>query len=219
VGAALLIEREHLLPLASEDFDLTETCFPTVNDLGCVKVRTNAYSVPVPAGTTIQAKVTPTTIELWHEGKRVACHFRSYGRHQEILDLEHYLDVLEAKPGALAGSKPLEQWRKQGRWPASYDRFWEGLIARHGKQAGTKEMIGLLRLGRAYGQEQLRAAIETALGLGCQDSAAVRHLLTSVVLHKVPAEPLDVGTLSAFYRPLPSVGDYDQLLTAVGGAR
>ena len=85
-------------------------------------------------------------------GSRVASHERCYGRHQEILDLEHYLDVLEHKPGALAGSKPLAQWRQLGRWPASYDRFWQGLIERHGRQAGTKEMIELLQLGRDYGQ-------------------------------------------------------------------
>jgi len=28
---------------------------------------------------------------------------------------------------AFAGSTPLEQWRAQGRWPASFDRFWEML--------------------------------------------------------------------------------------------
>jgi transposase len=54
VGAALLIERVHLLPLADEGFDLVEISFPTVNSLGCVKVKTNAYSVPVRAGTTVE---------------------------------------------------------------------------------------------------------------------------------------------------------------------
>jgi transposase len=216
VGAAMLIERDHLLPLAAEDFDLAETCFPTVNDLGCVKVRTNAYSVPVRPGTTVETKITPTTIEIHHEGKRVAVHQRCYGRHQEILDLEHYLDVLAHKPGAFAGSKPLEQWRTQGRWPQSYDQFWEGLIARQGKHAGTKEMIGLLLLGRTHGQEKLRTAIEMALQLGCQDSAAVRHLLISASLHKAPTEPLEAEALLGFNRPLPSLGEYDQLLTKRG---
>jgi hypothetical protein len=36
-----------------------------------------------------------------------------------VLDLEHYIDVLERKPGALAGSSPLQQWRERGRWPDS----------------------------------------------------------------------------------------------------
>ncbi len=218
IGAQILLERNHLLPLAREDFDLTETAFLKVSALGWVKVRTNAYSVPVAAGKTVQAKILPSTIELWYDGKLVASHARSYGRHQEILNLEHYLDVLEHKPGAFAGSKPLEQWRKQGRWPKSYDQFWDGLIARHGKATGTKEMIGLVQLGKMHGQEKLRAAIEEALALGCQDSAAVRHLLNRAALQKAPPEPLDVGSLAGFSCPLPTLDCYDQLLVA-GGTR
>ena len=38
VGAGLVIEREHLLPLAPEGMDLAQTTFPTVNSLGCAKV-------------------------------------------------------------------------------------------------------------------------------------------------------------------------------------
>ena len=180
----MLLERAHLLPLAEEAFDLMEVSFPTVNTLGCVKVRTNAYSCPVRAGTAVQAKLAATTVELWHEGRCVATHQRCYGRYQEVMDLEHYLDVLGHKPGALAGSKPLEQWRKLGRWPASYDALWYGLMQRCGKQEGTKEMIGLLQLGRIHGEQQLRTAIDATLALGCQDSAAVRHLVAASQLER-----------------------------------
>ena len=37
VVKALLIEQQHLLPLASEGMDLARTSFPTVNSMGCVK--------------------------------------------------------------------------------------------------------------------------------------------------------------------------------------
>jgi len=215
VGSAMLTERAHLLPLADEDFDIVEMSFPTVSKLGWVKVRTNAYSVPVAAGTSVQAKITPTTVEVWHEGRCVASHERCYGRHQEILNLEHYLDVLEHKPGALLGSKPLAQWRQLGRWPASYDQFWEGLIERYGRQKGTRELIELLQLGRAHGQEKLRAAVEEALALGCGDSATVRYLLTAHQLERASAAPLAVGDLAVYERPMPVVSDYDQLL--IGG--
>ena len=57
----------------------------------------------------MEARVYPARVELWQEGECVACHERCYGRRQQILELEHYLGVLERKPGALAGSKPLEQ--------------------------------------------------------------------------------------------------------------
>lgn len=226
VGAALAIERDHLLPLPAEGFDLAEMRFATVDGLGQVRVRTNAYSAPLRPGTTVAVKLFPATVELWHEGRCKARHPRSYGRYQEVLDLEHYLDVLERKPGAFAGSKPLAQWRRAGRWPPSFDRFWAGLIERQGRQAGTKAMIELLQLGRRLGQdgyERLRAAIEAALAQGCQDAAAVRHLLAATTLasQRPAAAALDVedlGPLAQYDRPLPEVSAYDQLLLAAAAA-
>ena len=50
MGAAMEIERQHLLALAEEGFELAETSFPTVDGKGCVKVRTNWYSTPVSPG-------------------------------------------------------------------------------------------------------------------------------------------------------------------------
>jgi hypothetical protein len=213
-----VLERDHLLPLADEGFDLTEVSFPVVDRLGRVRVRTNAYSVPLRSGTHTQAKITATTIEVWHAGRCIARHERCDGRQQEILDLEHYLDVLEHKPGALAGSTPLAQWRRLGRWPASYDQFWQGLIERLGKSAGTREMIGLLQLGRMHGFDALRRAIETAQALGCGDSAAVRHLLTTPPAVTPSPTLTDLGRLAQFERPLPAVTAYDQLLVG-GGVR
>jgi hypothetical protein len=192
-----------------------------VNSLGCVKVRTNSYSVPVPAGRTVEAHITASEVALWYEGRCVASHERCYGRHREVLDLEHYLDVLERKPGALAGSKPLAQWRAAGRWPGSYDHLLGKLIERYGRGRGTREMIGLLDLGRTCGQGRLREAVEEALALGCTDTAAVRYLLTP--RQELPSRPMpiEIGRLCAFERPLPDVGDYDRLLAASsgGGAR
>jgi transposase len=217
VGAGMALEREHLLPLAEEGFDLAEVSFPRVDTLGRVKVRTNAYSVPVRPGTTVQVRLSAALVEIRNEGRWVAQHERCYGRGQEVLDLEHYLDALEHKPGALAGSKPLEQWRQLGRWPASYDRFWEGLNERLGKAAGTKEMIGLLHLGRVYGQAALRTAIETALELGVGDSAAVRHLMTQPYLEHDRSVRVAIGALAAFERPLPAMDEYDALLAGPHG--
>lgn len=214
VGAGMVIEREHLLPLAAEGADLAQPSFPTVNGLGCVKVLTNTYSVPLPAGAQVQAKAYASTIELWHAGRCVARHERCYRRQQQILDLEHYLDVLYRKPGALAGSKPLEQKRQAGLWPPSFDRIWEALMERHGKQSGTKQMIEMLKLSQKHGSHKLQEAIETALSSGCCDSAAVQHLLNTEDLQHTVCEAIDVGALERYTRPLPMMLEYDQLLTA-----
>jgi hypothetical protein len=175
-------------------------------------VRSNAYSVPLPAGTTVEARLSAATVAIRHEGRVAARHARCYGRGQEVLDLEHYLDVLEHKPGALAGSKPLEQWRRLGRWPVSYDRIWDGLVDRLGRPAGTKEMIGLLQLGRVYGDAAFRSAVEMALEFGVRDAAAVRHLLMRPQLEHPLIEAIEIGALAAFERPLPTIANYDALL-------
>jgi transposase len=213
VGAGLVMEREHLLPLATEGADLAQTSFPTVNGLGCVKVLTNAYSVPLPAGTQIQAKAYASRMELWHEGRCVAHHERCYRRQQQILDLEHYLDVLYRKPGALAGSKPLEQKRQAGMWPPSFDQIWRALIERHGKQSGTRQMIDLLKLSQKYGHQKLREAVESALANRCYDGAAVQHLLNAEHLRHTACEAIDVGALDRYTRPLPTLHQYDRLLS------
>jgi Mu transposase, C-terminal domain len=212
VGEALRIEREHLLPLTAEGFELAETSFPTVDGKGCVKVRTNCYSTPLKPGTRPQAKLLPAYVEIWQERECVARHERSFGRYEQVLDLEHYLDVLEKKPGALAGSSPLRQWRERGRWPESFDRLWLSLQERHGKHPGTREMIELLTLGKRYGWERLQQAVEKALALGCTDAAAVRHLLTATELGRPRTELLELNGLERYERPLPQMNEYDQLL-------
>lgn len=212
VGAAMTMEREHLLPLAKEGFDLAAVRFPTVNSSGCVKVLTNFYSAPLAVGTEVQAKVHAAYVEIWWEGKCVARHERCFGRQQKVLDLDHYLEVLERKPGALAGSTALEQCRAQGRWPASYDRYWEVLRQREGKQGGTRAMIEILQLGQQHGAARLRQAIDEALRLGCSDVAAVRYLLTAEQLEKKQPEAVELGALISYERPMPTMEAYDQLL-------
>lgn len=216
VGEAMAIERPQLIGLAAEGFDLADLSFPQVDRAGCVLVKTNAYSVPLPPGTRVHAKLYPAHLEVWHDGRLVARHERSYGRRQQVLDLEHYLNVLGHKPGALAGSKPLEQWRRQGRWPAAYDAYWERLIARQGRQDGTRAMVAVLELGKAVGEDRLRQAVGAALEMGCSDADAVRYLLTSDQLRRPPTAEIEVGPLARFDRPPPSLSGYDQLLGREG---
>jgi hypothetical protein len=218
VGAAMLVEQEHLHDLAEEGFDLVERSYPTVDGFSCVRVRTNRYSVPARVGAQVEARIRPSHIEIWHDGHCIAKHERNYQRQQQVLELEHYLDTLEKKPGALAGSKPLAIWREKGLWSECMDHLWDELNRRHGKSSGTKKMISLLQLGREHGYNRLRQAVEAALATGCCDVAAVEYLLT-VELYPPSPEPLiEMGLLARYERPLPSVLEYDQLLSAGGAA-
>jgi transposase len=212
VGEAMHHEREHLLPLAQEGFQLAGVHFPSVNTHGTVKVLTNFYSAPLPVGVAVQAKVYPANVEIWHQGRCVARHERSFGRSEKVLDLEHYLEVLVKKPGALAGSTPLEQWRARGRWPESYDKFWKILKERHGKQDGTRAIIELIMLGRTHGYRKLEQAVDQALQLGCFDVGAVRLLLHDDRESQKCPESVEIGALSCYDRPQPDLGEYDRLL-------
>jgi hypothetical protein len=50
VGAAMAIERGHLLSCPTEGVELAETVFALVDKQGCVTVKTNFYSVLVETG-------------------------------------------------------------------------------------------------------------------------------------------------------------------------
>jgi transposase len=214
VGALMIEERAQLLPLAEQGFELAEILFPRVDGLGCVRVRTNLYSVPAASGKTVEVRLYPSYVEVRDEGRCIASHERCHGRQQQVLDLEHYLDVLERTPGALIGSKPLAAWRQRGLWPPSYDRLLDELILRHGRQSGTRQMIQLLSLIKQHGHQRVRRAVEEAIALGCADAAAIRHLVEAADLAHARSALIELGALARFERPLPAITDYDGLLSS-----
>ena len=107
VGVAMAAERDHLLRLAAEGFDLAEVTFPLVDKQGCVTVKTNGYSVPARAGSRVEARVHPLHVEIWQGGRRIARHERCHGRRQQVLDLEHHLECWATSQGRSPGA---------GRW-------------------------------------------------------------------------------------------------------
>ena len=87
-------------------------------------------------------------------------------------------------------------------------------MIRNGRQNSTRRMIELLHLGKTHGYERLREAVESALELGSCDVSTVQYLMTAGQLDRARPEPIDVGPLSCYERPLPVMTDYDQLLAA-----
>ncbi len=215
VGEASQQERAFLSPPAEEGFPIEEVVYPLVVDgHGRAKVKANWYSAPLSPGLRVSAVVGPSWIEIRHDNQCAARHPRRYGRGHQILDLEHYLDVLEKKPGAMAGSTPLQQWRQAGRWPDSLDRIWGHLEQRHGRSAGTREMITLVRVGSVAGWGRLIAAVEEALRLGVTDAAAVLHILNMPDPEQRRRYAIALAEeLAQFERPMPVMDDYDLLLT------
>ena len=111
------LERERpLRHWRKKRFDLAAIHFPHVNASGCVKVLTNFYSVPVPVRFEVQAKVHSSYVEIWHQGHECVALartlLRTASRKYSTMELLPR-KTLTKKPGALAGSTPLEQWRAQ----------------------------------------------------------------------------------------------------------
>jgi hypothetical protein len=79
----------------------------------------------------------------------------------------------------------------------SFDRFWEVLKQRRGKQDGTRAMVDLLLVEREQGYDALRQAIEKTLEIGCSDVSAVLLLLNaSKVQRRGSIEQVEIGNLS-----------------------
>jgi len=207
------------LPLAEEGFPYEDVIYPLIVDGRCrVKVKANWYSAPVSPGARVTGVAGPTWVEIKYDNRCVARHERCYGRGHQILNLEHYLDVLEKKPGAMANSTPLAQWRQAGRWPECLDRIWKELEERHGKSGGTREMIALVRAGSASRWAELIAAVEEALRLGVSDAAAVMHIMNMPDAEERKRHAMALAEeLAQFERPMPAMDEYDLLLTTPPG--
>lgn len=119
VGEAWALERPLLGALPGERFDAAETASPRVDAKSLVTVRQNGYSVPVRlAGLRVSVRIGARDITVSHGGELVARHERLRGRYGTSATLDHYLELLERKPGGLQHSVALRQERERGGWPA-----------------------------------------------------------------------------------------------------
>ena len=193
-------------------FDFADVSFAVVDRQRCVFGKTNSYSSPLHPGAEAVVWTYSAYVEIWARGKCITRHERCYRKRQPVLDLEHYLYVLERKPCAPAGSMPLAKWRSQGRWPKSYDLVWQRMIERLGRQNGTREMLSLLYLGQRTEPNQFTHAITQAVELGCADISAVRSLLTATQQIRPKSDVIELGALARHEPPLPTLEAYDHLL-------
>jgi hypothetical protein len=79
-----------------------------VDKYATISFKTNRYSVPEKlVGEFVYVKVCSHKLEIYHHNSFQAKHTRTYGKHEWIIDINHYLDTFKAKPGALANSTAL----------------------------------------------------------------------------------------------------------------
>ncbi|GAA2350096.1 hypothetical protein GCM10010170_039440 [Dactylosporangium salmoneum] len=159
----------------------------------------------------------------------VARHERLMAKSGSRLDLDHYLEGLLRKPGALPGSTALEQARAAGKFTPVHDAWWAAVRKAHGDAAGTRALIEVLLLHRHMPHEHVVAGLAEALRAGALTADAVAlqaRKFAETDDHPAatdrPAQPIGSNVVSltqrrlaqlpADTRPLPTVTAYDQLL-------
>jgi hypothetical protein len=121
----------------------------------------------------VTVQLGASQLEVLCDGVVVARHQRSLHKGTEDLVLDHYLDVLARKPGAMPGSTALAQARAAGSFSAVHERYWGEARRRLGDRAGTAALIGVLLLHRRLPAEVVTAAMEAALAIGSVDPEVV----------------------------------------------
>jgi transposase len=229
VGHDFAFESRLLAPLPVEAFDTALTLTPRVDRYARVMVRNNQYSVPATLiGRRVRVRLTASEV-VAHDGSRqVARHARCPGKGGQVLVLDHYLEVLARKPGALPGATALAQARAGGTFTAEHEAFWAAARAAHGDSGGTRALVEVLLLHRHLTAGQVTAGIRAALAVGALNADVVaiearKHPAVepspsrSAIVLTLPdraAEPRAARVLPADVRPLPSVAAYDELLTS-----
>jgi transposase len=209
-----LQEQVALRPLPATPFSTAEVLTCRVDRSSRIRVRTNPYSVPVAlVDQTVEVQLHAQQLEVFHRGRQVATHDRLPGRFGERLLLDHYLELLQVKPGALANARALHQARENGQWPAQYDRLFTALKQRYGDTDGTRQMLQVLLLHRDHDAVVVHQAVVQALELGCSDAGAIAVLVRQQ--GAAPAPPVvmpDWGALAHYGQTCPtSLHLYDGL--------
>ena len=223
------LERASLRPLPREPFPTWLTLTPRVDRYARVTVRQAQYSVPARLiARTLTVRLGASAVTIFDKGRQVAQHERVVARGGQSLILDHYLEILARKPGALPGATALQQARAAGSFTDTHDAFWGMCRRLLGDSAGTKVMVEVLLLHRHLPAADLVTGMTVALRLqsasadvvavearkaqGAPDQGPVPLPMT--LRRRRPIEqPDQVVVLPSDPRPLPTVHQYDQLLT------
>ena len=103
-------DRQKLLPLPGCAYDTSRTSVCRVSPYAAVRFDANAYSVPVKyVGQEAAVKAYAERICILTDGKEIAVHPRCYGHGQKVMELAHYLPLLEQKPRSIRYAQPVKQ--------------------------------------------------------------------------------------------------------------
>jgi transposase len=202
------LDRPALKGLPAEPFVYAEWKTARLNIDYHAEIDHHYYSAPYSlVHEQVEARMTATTIELYHRGQRVASHLRSYARGKHSTNPEHM----------------PKSHREHRDWSPSRILHWaatigpktrelaEAILAerRHPEQ-GYRSCLGILRLGKRYGNERLEAACARAVSVRARSYRHVESMLKNGLDRLTAPEPEAPTTgTSASHENIRGGGYYD----------
>ncbi|MDR6689086.1 transposase [Arthrobacter sp. 1088] len=243
IGQDFAVEQPLLSPLPAETFDPGLVLTPRVDRSSLVTVRSMKYSVPARfINRKVRVSLQATQVRIFDGRTLIASHPRTVGRGRQCVQLDHYLEVLRIKPGALPGSTALAQARESGVFTPAHDAFWAAARKTDGDTKAILELIDVLLLHRVMDSSEVIAGITAALSVGavsadvvavearrvaaernkpgwvrpeCDSGAkeeVVEHRIVSLTQRRLADPAAVIAGLPPDKRPVPTVAGYDQLL-------
>ena len=169
------IDKPAMQPLPEQRYELATWEKHKANIDYHVEVDHHYYSVPYQLrGEVLDARVTATTVEILFKGKRVASHPRSYLRGRHTTESAHMPEAhkryLQWTP-----SRIITWAEKTG--PSIGALVKEIIEQRRHPEQGFRSSLGIMRLGKRYGDERLEAACARALMMKAYSYRSVESIL------------------------------------------
>ena len=170
------IDKPALKPLPVKPYVYAEWKKARVNIDYHVAIEKHYYSVPYSLlKETIDVRMTPTTIECFHKGNRVALHQRSYKPGHSTIH-EHmpraHKEYLEWTP------ERMHAWAN--KIGPNTGRLIKELIEMHKiPEQSYRSCLGILRMGKRYGDDRLENAAIRALHIGAIRYRNIESILKS----------------------------------------
>lgn len=149
-----------------------------VDSYQLVHVDSHSYSVPERfVGSSIRIDISIFDVEIFSDNVRIAQHARSFKEASCSFFLDHYLDQLKRKPGALWDCQPVQQHQ----FPPELLDICQRLQKKHPEKKANLKFIEILLLGRRYGSKELIAAAKEALAIDTVEPAAIENIIISFI--------------------------------------
>jgi hypothetical protein len=170
-----------------------------------VSMARNRYSVPCEwAGHMVSSRLYPNRVDVVAGDTLVASHARVFGRGQTIYNWQHYIDLVQRKPGALRNGTPFLDL------PAPLQRLRQGLLRHEG---GERVMAQVLAVVPQAGLEAVLVAVELVLESGTPSGGvSVEHVRNVLARLNTPEQPPQAETaLLLREAPKADTARYDRL--------